>query len=279
MTGVSLGGDVTTSSALGAVYDGMRLATLLCCIGAANTLANPKRALRAMPSALYELGVALTVAVTIAPQLVESGQRVLRARKLRGATDKGRRAVRGVAMPVIHDALERSFALAGAMDSRGYGRRAELPARARNATAALLRGALLGMCVGVYALLDTSTPRALGWPMLIVGATSAVVGLRLGGRRVPRTRYRPDPWLAPEWCTAVCGVIAAAMMILASRYNAAPLNPSVSPAVWPSLPLLPVLGLAIATIPAFATPPPAHHAISTIDLTSPERRVPAKAVA
>src|SRR5438094_314387 len=44
MSDVSLGGPVTTESIVAAVYDGMRLATLLCCIGAANALANPKRA-------------------------------------------------------------------------------------------------------------------------------------------------------------------------------------------------------------------------------------------
>jgi energy-coupling factor transport system permease protein len=122
MSGVRLGGAVSAESVLAASYDGFRLATLLCCIGAANTLANPKRALRVLPAALYELGVTITVAVTVAPQLVESAQRVIRARKLRGDAARGRRAVRRIAMPVLHDTLDRSFQLAAAMDSRGYGR-------------------------------------------------------------------------------------------------------------------------------------------------------------
>jgi len=46
MAGVELGGAVSAQSVLAATYDGFRLATILCCIGAANTLANPKRALR-----------------------------------------------------------------------------------------------------------------------------------------------------------------------------------------------------------------------------------------
>jgi energy-coupling factor transport system permease protein len=114
---VVLGGPVTVESVVAALYDGLRLATLLCCIGAANTLANPKRALRSLPGALYEIGVAITVAITIAPQLVEGAQRVHRARRLRGATSRGRRAVRNVAMPVFHSALDRSFELAAAMVS------------------------------------------------------------------------------------------------------------------------------------------------------------------
>ena len=49
MSGVQLGGAVSAESVLSATYDGFRLATLLCCIGAANTLANPKRAFARAP--------------------------------------------------------------------------------------------------------------------------------------------------------------------------------------------------------------------------------------
>ena len=87
--GVQLGGPVTLEGTLSALYDGLRLGTLLCCLGAANTLANPKRALRVLPGALYELGVAVVVALSVAPQLVESVQRVRRARKLRGGRHRG----------------------------------------------------------------------------------------------------------------------------------------------------------------------------------------------
>lgn len=274
MDGVTLGGAVTTGSVLAAVYDGLRLATLLCCVGAANTLANPKRALRSMPAALYELGVALTVAVTIAPQLVESGQRVRRARKLRGAREKGRRAVRGIAMPVIHDALDRSFALAAAMDSRGYGRTADVPRRTRRITSMLMLLALLGICTGTYAVLDLSTPRVLGAPMLLLGAACAVAGLRLGGRRVPHTRYRPDPWRLAEWCTSVSGAATAVAMIVASHHGIASLNPATSPPAWPTLPLLPVVGIAIALLPAFATPPPVRVAPVDLDLTTVDTTEP-----
>jgi hypothetical protein len=76
--GVQIGGPVPLDAVVSAVLDGARLACLLCCIGAANTLANPKRALRVLPGALYELGVAVTVALSVAPQLVESVQRVRR---------------------------------------------------------------------------------------------------------------------------------------------------------------------------------------------------------
>ena len=85
---MQVGGPVTLEGTLAAVYDGLRLATLICCIGAANALANPKRALRALPGALYELGVAVVISITMAPQLVTSVQRV------RAGTPAARRAPR-----------------------------------------------------------------------------------------------------------------------------------------------------------------------------------------
>ncbi len=256
MSGVRLGGAVSAENVLAAAYDGFRLATLLCCIGAANTLANPKRALRVLPAALYELGVAITVAVTVAPQLVESAQRVRRARKLRGDTARGRRAIRGIAMPVLHDTLERSFQLAAAMDSRGYGRAGSVPPRVRHVTAALLLAGLLGLCTGLYGLLDTTTPRLLGAPMLVAGLGLAAAGLLLGGRRARRTRYRPDRWGFAEWATACSGIAAAVAMIVAGSLDPAALNPSIFPPAWPTLPWLPAAAILLAVLPAVLTPPP-----------------------
>lgn len=256
MAGVRLGGAVSAENVLAAAYDGFRLATLLCCIGAANTLANPKRALRVLPAALYELGVAITVAVTVAPQLVESAQRVRRARKLRGDTARGRRAIRGIAMPVLHDTLERSFQLAAAMDSRGYGRAGSVPPRVRRVTSALLLAGLLGLCTGLYGLLDTTTPRLLGAPMLVAGIGLAAAGLLLGGRRVHRTRYRPDQWGFAEWATACSGIAAAVAMIVAGSHDPGALNPSIFPPAWPTLPLLPAAAILLAVLPAVLTPPP-----------------------
>ena len=63
--GITLLGPVTREALLSGLYDGMRLATIVICVGAANSLANPKRLLRSVPPALYEIGTALVVAVTV----------------------------------------------------------------------------------------------------------------------------------------------------------------------------------------------------------------------
>lgn len=254
--GVTFGGQVTAPTVASALTDGLRLATVLACIGAANALANPKRLLAAMPAALYEIGVALVVALSFAPSLVTSVQRIRAARRLRGRPDRGIRGMITVAMPVLEDALERSLALAAAMDSRGYGRRAEVARTTRRTTSLLLLGGLLGMSLGVYGLLDATGPAWLGIPVLLLGAAMAVVGLALAGRRTVRSRYRPDPWSVPEWLTTAAGAAAVAGTVVTGLRDAAALTPDLLPLVGLPLPVTATLGILLATTPAWVAPRP-----------------------
>ena len=266
--GVTIGGPVTAPSVMAAVTEGLRLATVLACIGAANALANPKRLLKTLPAALYEVGVALVVALSFAPSLVTSVQRIRAARRLRGRPDRGIRGMISVAMPVLEDALERSLSLAAAMDSRGYGRRAEIGALTRRVTAVLTLGGLLGVAVGMYGLLDGSGPAALGLPALLTGLAAAAIGLALAGRRTVRSRYRPDPWRVPEWITAGTGILAAAGSIAIGFVDPAALNPTLLPLTELPLPTLAVIGLLAAVLPAWVTPPPADAVRSRATSTS-----------
>jgi energy-coupling factor transport system permease protein len=252
--GVTVGGEVTAPSVAAAITEGLRLATVLACIGAANALANPKRLLKTLPAALYEIGVALVVALSFAPSLVTSVQRIRAARRLRGRPDRGIRGMVSVAMPVLEDALERSLALAAAMDSRGYGRRTEVGVHTRRVTAVLTLGGLLGVALGMYGLLDASGPALLGLPTLLAGLLTAAVGLVVAGRRTVRSRYRPDPWRLPEWITAGTGLAAAAASITTGFVAPDDLAPSLLPLTDLPLPALATVGLLLAALPALATP-------------------------
>jgi energy-coupling factor transport system permease protein len=254
--GIRLGGPVTLEAILAALYDGLRLAGLLICIGAANLLADPKRLLKSLPSALSEVGTAVTVSLTVAPQLIESGRRIARARRLRGDEGSGRRRlVRRVAIPVATDALDRSLSLAAAMECRGYGRRQQVPLGLRRLSGTLVLCGLVGVCVGTYGLLDTTAPRLLGFPMLAAGLMMAVVGFVIAGRRLQRTRYRPDPWRGAEWAVAGCGLAVAGAMAWLGRINPADLNPSLQPLTWPTLPLVPVIVVLAGGLPGWLAPP------------------------
>lgn len=253
--GVRIGGRVTAEGLVFALRDGMKLAALLVCVGAANSLANPARLLKSLPGALYEAGVAVVVALTFAPHLVADVARLRAARRLRGRDDRGVRALLQVGLPVLEGALERSVALAAAMDARGYGRTAQVPPAVRRLTAALTLGGLLGVCAGTYALLS-ATGAGYGLPVLLLGVATALAGLWLGGRRSVRTRYRPDRWGARAWLVSGSGVAVAALMIRATAYAPAALDPPAVPLTAPTLPLWPALSLLLGLLPAFVAPVP-----------------------
>lgn len=253
--GIRLGGEVTAEALTFALYDGMRLATLLICVGAANALANPSRLLKSLPGALYEMGVAVVVALTFAPSLIADVQRLRAARRLRGRPDNGIRGLLHVGLPVLEGALERSVALAAAMDARGYGRTAQVPPGVRRTTAALTLGGLLGVCAGTYGLL-TAEGAVYGLPVLLAGLTAALAGLKLGGRRSLRTRYRPDRWDVRAWLVVASGVATAALLALAAARDPAALHPGVIPLVAPALPLWPAAAVLLGLLPAFVAPDP-----------------------
>ena len=253
--GVRLLGPVTSEALLAGLYDGLRLAAIILCVGAANSLANPKRLLASVPPALYEIGTALVVAVTIFPQLADSARRVRAAQALRGGTTTGVGRLRRFLVPVLEDALERSLALAAGMDTRGYGRSGGASTRDRRVTGFLLLLALTGICVGTYAWLDPTAPRVLALPMLGAGVVVAVLGLVSAGRRVQRTRYRPDPWEAPELLVIGVGLAVAVLGWYVGHTQVPVAYPGVDVVPYLS-PLALAVGL-VGTIPAVATPVPA----------------------
>lgn len=254
--GIQLGGTVYLEGLLGAAVLGLRLAVIIACIGAANALANPKRLLRSLPSALHEIGSAVVVSVSVAPQLAESVQRVRRARQLRGDTSRGIRSVPSVALPVLEDTLERSLLLAAAMDSRGYGRAGTTSRPHRFVTGTVTLAGLLASAVGIYGVLDTTTPAVMGTPTLLIGLLLSGLALWLGGRHVERSTYRPDPWRGAEWLTLGCGVVAAAALVTLSRTFPDQLAMPLTPLTFPPLPLAAVLGLLVGALPAYLTPEP-----------------------
>ena len=253
-SGVKLGGEVTAEAVLTAVYDGLQLATMLCCIGAANALASPRRLLKSLPGALYEVGVACVVALTFAPQLVTDARRIRAARRLRGRTNRGLQALRTTGMPILEGALDRSVELAAAMDSRGYGRTGHVPQLQRRITGALVLLGLFGVALGVYTLLTDAMDPLAAVGALAGGLLVSFAGLLAGHRRVARSRYRPDPWALPEWLVTASGAVAAGLTVLAAYAGVEGLVLP-GPLTVPGVPLLPVVAILVGLLPAVAAPP------------------------
>ena len=236
-------GPVSAEAVLGGLYDGLRLATMLICVGAANALANPKRLLQGR------------------------AQRPVRGRARRSSSrcrsrPSWSRASCGCAGPG-GCAAGRQRGLPGAARDRDPGaeRRAR-PVAARSprrwtpaATAArsgqpgaagvahrraASLGGLLGVCVGIYGLLDGTHP---GWPRrcrcwLLGRRWPPARAARWAAGGSARTRYRPDPWRLPEWLVAGSGVVAGGGRWCRRRVD--PRQPRTRRSTrsrWPALPL------------------------------------------
>ncbi|UUZ59976.1 hypothetical protein [Nocardioides sp. B-3] len=140
------------------------------------------------------------------------------------------------------------------MDARGYGRAGEATRTQRWTTGILLLSGLCGLGVGTYALLDRTAPRWLAVPMLVVGTVVAVVGLVSAGRRVQRSRYRPDRWQLAELVVAGSGLAVGAAIWWLGRTETLVIYPSLTE--MPYLSVLAPAGVLIGLVPAIAAPPP-----------------------
>ena len=268
VSGIRLLGPVSLESLLTGLYDGLRLATIVVCVGAANALANPRKLLASMPGALYEVGTVIVVAVSTLPQLGESLQRVLRARSLRrGRTASGRRrrlrVVETIIVPVLSDALERSLSLAASMDVRGFGRTGVATRRARVRSSALALAAM--MLLGTWSFrflahspdIDVAGIPLLFTTLLLGGVVAAVAAMRAFGAGVRRTQYRPIRWTLDETLVvASAATVVVALTWIDGQGDASVLHPAVIPLEWPVLGPLAAAALGIATLPAVLTPRP-----------------------
>lgn len=264
MAGIRLGGPVTLNAVMAATYEAMRLATILICVGAANTLANPRQALKSVPAALNQLSVAVVIALSVAPQLIESIGRVRRARRLRGGATKGFAAVTAIMVPVMQDALERSMKLATAMESRGYGRTLQTRRTpAGLATSLLLLAALLGLVFSTYALFSLASAQT--WAPIGIGVSTAalLIGLHLSGRGQRISRYRPHPWRWQDTAVVGWGVLAVLVTGRAAAVDPAAFHPGVQPLEWPALTVWMLLVVALLAAPLLVTEAPTPTATRT----------------
>jgi energy-coupling factor transport system permease protein len=210
---IHLLGAVSTLSIHAALVDGFRLAAIILSIGMANSLANPRKLLRATPGALYEVATAISIAINLAPQLITSLKLVRRARGLRGHS-KGIKALTGIVIPVLEDTIDKSMQLAASMSARGFGRKTN-----RNSTQLLLARiatalTLILLTVGVAMLLFSPAQQFVDLVVIIAGFVSAGVTLRLSSSRTTRTKY-----IVQRWRLGDAIVIASSTILLVAAFS------------------------------------------------------------
>lgn len=253
LTGVHLGGPLTAESLFAGFVDGLRLATIILAVGAANVLAPASRLLKSAPAALYEVGVSLVVAMSFTPQLVSDLDRVRTARRLRGRDSRGVRAFAGSSIPVFEGALERSITLAAAMDARGYGRVGTRTRTQRVFSNAVVAAALTFAVLAISAVVSPLVPSvaAIGCAGAAVGC--AAFALHLGAKHRVRTVYRPAAWSTTEWMVTCSAVATATCFVIGAFGDASGFTTSTDPLTWPTLPTLGIIGVAFAFLPLLVT--------------------------
>lgn len=202
-------GNVSWTSLNGALVDGLRLAAIILAVALATTLANPRKLLKNAPGALYEIATSVSVAINLAPQLIESLHRVRRARSLRGKSKRTSRLT-GIVIPIIEDTLDRSLLLAASMDARGFGRRGKQSNSELFIARLLGLIALLANLFGIFTLLS-----GLGdWLALILigfGIVSGLISVKITSRRKVRTSLNKQARSAADYSllVALIGLLVA----------------------------------------------------------------------
>lgn len=171
IAGIRIGGPVTSERLISTLGEVMIIVGVVALFAAATSLASPHRSIRALPLAFYQLGLILTIATSIFPQLVASIKRIRLARRLRGQSTGGIRNWRKIAMPLLEDALERSLDLAAAMESRGFGQ------RVKRTTYRPDSWGMLESSIFISALLSASFATLLAGSYLAMAISGAMAGL------------------------------------------------------------------------------------------------------
>lgn len=118
LPGIRIGGDVTWERLSSSLHEGIIIATVIALFGAANSVTSPHKLLRILPARVYQLGVTLTIATSVFPQLISSISRIRQAQFLRsGAKPR----IGQIAIPLLEESLARAVYLAEAMEARGFG--------------------------------------------------------------------------------------------------------------------------------------------------------------
>ena len=108
--------------------------------------------------------------------------------------------------------------------------------------------------LGTYGVIDAGSLFGLGLPVITVAILLCAVGLGVGGRRMQRTRYRPDHWGGQEWAILASGAAVVGAMALANALAVSGVSVSFQPLAIPPLPLVPVAGILVAALPALIAP-------------------------
>jgi energy-coupling factor transport system permease protein len=203
---VTLLGALSNTTLEFALRDGLRLAAIILSIGMANSLCNPRKLLKFTPGALYEIASAVSMAINLAPQLVQSAQRVRQSRELRGRSNR-LSTMASVIVPVLEDTIESSMSLAASMTSRGFGRAGNQSTREKRALRLISLVSVVLILIGTYFAITLGVFHPATGTTLITGILLGLIAIRMSSIKQIRTALERRKLSARDYLLLSIGVI------------------------------------------------------------------------
>ncbi len=254
-----IGGPITLEAIIYGFVTGLNFVTLILLFAIFNSVLGPQTILRMVPGFAYQTGVAISIAISFAPQTLVAWREIREAQRLRGYRAQGLRGLLPLFVSLLSYGLDRAIQLAESMDARGFGGR--LRPVSRRHRWMLRLSAILGLLLLLVGLAAKSYFRATPWfglSLLLAGGILMGLSLWQTGKRVQRSRYRRWRWLPRDGI-----LVGASGLLLGTVLLLAWFNPeSLFYYPYPPYPILPdfnpLLGFlfVLPLLPGLLMPPP-----------------------
>ena len=199
-----LSGNITLEAATFGALNGLTITLLIFIFARFSAAIRYTDFLRYMPTSFFEIGLIVSIAFTLIPNMRSAWRDIQQAQALRGHRVQGLRDLAPLVVPLFVSGLERALTLAEAMEARGYGyRQTQNSSQYRKFIASLSLIALCGLLI-----LNTFT--SIHQIMLWSGLALCVLGLWFGIKQTQstRTRFHQNHWTWQD------SVVAGTMIVM-----------------------------------------------------------------
>ncbi len=211
-----------------------------------------------LPPRLAPIAVTGSVAWAFLPQTAIAWTNIREAMTMRGHRFKGARDFPPILVPLLASGLERSLAMAEALEARGFGMPVERQSRQRKGEpfhAGLLIMGLVGLMVSAYCLATGQV--AAGLSAGLIASAAMLLLSRISPAQGPRTtRYRELVLRRADWLTIACALVAMGAVVAWTSARPASLQFDTYPTMRiPTVEPLLMAALALLLLPAFLHAP------------------------
>lgn len=210
-------GAITLESGLYGATNGLVLTTVLAIFSTLNLAIAPRDWMRIAPRTFQSVGMTMSIALSLVPQIHKRIREVREAQAIRGHRVRGLRDWLPLWVPLLTGGLEQSMQLSEAMVARGFG------AVRSQATSSVQQGTLIAglvLLIGGWVTQTLSTAlNTPGWVTMLGGALVLCIGLIRGARISPRTTYREQRFGLRDGLVALACVCALAATVLPTLFG------------------------------------------------------------